>query len=191
MPIQDANLETRFIVADATTTPDGLRQLVNLAKGKVYYVVFRFPDGHFSVVTLYEVAQAAAHLLGPSVLDRPVVDLPLAVNPAGTVDQAMISLRDARLERDRQPRRRLVVVRGDRPVGLLTNESRGGSVTGAPLDLYGWFVGTVSREELEKRLKNRVKVTTCPFCSATFAFYEVRAGSGTYACPNCHAALRP
>ena len=190
MPIQDEYLETRFIVADATIALDGLRQLLNRTASEVRYVILRIPDGRFSVLTLHEVAQAA-HLLGPSVLDRPLADLPLVVDPTGAVDQATISLTAAKVERDRQARRRLVVVRGDRPVGLLTNERRGSSVSGAPLDLYGWLMGTVSREELEQRFENRVSATTCPFCSATFTFYEVRAGSGTYACPNCHARLTP
>jgi hypothetical protein len=190
MPIDDSELETRFIVADASSTIDGLRQRVGHSAATLRYVIVRFPDGRFSVPSLYELRQAAEKL-GPAVLDYALADVPPSVVTVGAVDQSAVSPTVARRERDRQPNRRLVVVREGQPVGLLTNERRGGSASGAPLDLFGPFMRVLPREELRRRLEDQGGETTCRFCSRPFKFYELRTDVGAYACPHCHAIQSP
>jgi hypothetical protein len=186
MPIREERLEKSFIGVDGRLTVDELRPRVSELPERPRYLVVSLPNGAYSASLLAEIPRAIDRL-GPDALGLPLASLPGLAEPTAAVRREAMGQGEAERLRDRQPSRRLVVLEAERPIGLLTNEARGGSAAGLPFQLYNPFSPfTLSGDELRRILLERRDDRTCNTCSAQFTYYELRPELNAYACPVCH-----
>ena len=182
MPIAEDVLERRILVLDGGATLNEARERVAATAERPRYLVVRL-DGGFGATTIGDVARAIARL-GPAGLDLQLDRLPVFATPGAAVERAAVGSREAERLCDRQPSRRLVVLEGGVPVGLVTNERRGILSGGLPTELFG-----ASRSLLTRYLDDHAQDETCPYCGRSFAFYEIDAEQHAFACPYCHQVL--
>jgi hypothetical protein len=187
MPIPEQELDRSFVAVGGSMTAGALRELVRARPDQPRYVIVALPQGGYSAPLLSEIARAIEQV-GPVALDLPLAQLPPVAEATGAVQRTAMGFGRAARERDRQPRRRLVVLEGERPLGLLTNEARGGDPRGLPFDLFGRYQEGAG-DELHRALASRHANRTCPLCASQFVFYELRPDLNGYACPHCHSVL--
>lgn len=186
MPIPEHELQGNFVVVDAGTTVDELRVQISQQEA-VEYIVIVLPDGRFGAAHLSEIGAAVARL-GSTALSLPLSRLPNVAEPIAAVQRTEIGFGEAERLRDRQPRRRLVVLEGDRPAGIMVNEARGSSAGGVPFDLFG-RERKLTGDALQRRLAAQQPKQVCPACGLSFLFYELQPERKAYACPHCHTVL--
>jgi hypothetical protein len=187
VPIAEQVLQYSFLAVSGDTTVDGVRALVRDAGRPVHYLVVSLPNGGFGVALLRELSESVRRL-GPDGLDTPIGRLPPAAEAVAGVERTAMDTGVAQREADRQPRRRLVVLENGRPIGLLTNESRGSAVGGVPFNLFGDYMQQ-SSSDVRAALSARHAAERCRHCQQEFVFYELRADASAFACPHCHAVL--
>ena len=186
MPIPEHELQGNFVVVDARITVDELRTRVSQQEA-VEYIVIVLPDGTFGAAHLSEIG-AVVTRLGSVALSLPLSRLPGVAEPITAVQRTDIGFGEAERLRDQQRRKRLVVLEGDRLVGMMVNEARGSSAGGVPFDLFG-RERKLSGDALQRRLAAQLPERICPACSRTFLFYELQPDRKAYACPHCHTVL--
>lgn len=187
MPIPVAELERSFITVDGDATLSELHAGLRQQDSSLRYVIVALLDGNYSVALLSEISGAVARL-GPPALRMRLADLPPTATPASAVERTAIGFGAAERQRDRQPSRRLLVLEDGEPIGLLTNEVRGGSTGGLPFNLFGPD-SDLSTEALWQQLIDRREPITCPVCGRQFTFYELDPKRRAYICPHCHSVL--
>jgi hypothetical protein len=147
MPIPPNRMEP-ILLTEATAI---LRQVLStLLSGAPYdqwsTVVVQRPTGEWIAFTLVELNDAADQL-GPAVLDAPLGELLSHHPPSSTVERLATNPNQAERDAMRAPGRRLLVLEGGTPVGVVSIKSRGAVRQMTVVELYKTAAGLEPEEQ--------------------------------------------
>src|SRR6266542_3928789 len=132
MPIPDADIGKNWIAAALNETVAAVLARLPERRGEraFKYLVLPTDDGRFVVVRWAEIEQIAA-AAKQDIRGLAIGSLAGLPQPVAGVEQDSMGLQAARELRDRQPGKRLVILRQGQPIGILTLELRDGADLGA------------------------------------------------------------
>jgi hypothetical protein len=147
MPIPPNRMEP-ILTAEATAT---LRQVVKALLSRKPYdqwstVAVQAPTSAWITFTLAELNDAADQL-GPAVLDRTLGELLSHHPPSPTVERLATNPNQAERDAMRAPGRRLLVLEGGTPVGVVSIKSRGGIRQMTVVEFYKAEAGLEKEEQ--------------------------------------------
>src|SRR4051812_37176822 len=127
MPIPQEDINTNWIwVAPNETIGQIQAKLPAERQARAYtYIAFALSDTNYIVARWLEIEQLAA-ASGQDIRGTPIGVLQGLPKPVIGIEQNSMGISMAREERDAQPGRRLVILAGGQPLGLLTSETLSG-----------------------------------------------------------------
>jgi hypothetical protein len=123
MPIPQKDINTNWILVSPDETVGQIRARLPADRNQraYQYIVFPSRDGNYIVARWVEIEQIAK-ASGQDIRGTPIGMLQGLAPPVASVEQDSMGINAAGELRDEQPRKRLVVLSNNQPIGLLTRE---------------------------------------------------------------------